>query len=381
MKIIHIVPRLPPMIDGVGDFALLLSNQLKIKHKINSTFIVGDPLWKAEGDLKGCEIKKIELRTANSIFNQLIQYTFNSPKIVLLHFVNYGYEKRGCPFWLIDGLKKWKNEEPNSTLIIMFHETYAKGGYRPWTSVFYLWYFQKHLAKRLVDLGDILYTNEQQKSNILKTLSEKKNREIIVKPVFSTIGEPLTNPNLGNRKKILIIFGSRAIRTRVYKESVENLNKVCSVLQIEKIIDIGPRIDLSITNINLPKIEIKGTLDSKEISLLMLTSYAGYMYYDPSILGRSTIFAAYASHGLVPVVDFKKEYIKTDDGLAANEHYLDPNSYFINKNIDDMFFQNIADNSSSWYHEHNLDKHAESYSHMIGHIIKPNSLKNAFKKK
>ncbi|MFZ4728709.1 MAG: glycosyltransferase family 1 protein, partial [Pseudanabaena sp.] len=67
---------------------------------------------------------------------------------VLLHYVGYGYAKRGCPVWLVDGIQRWKNLYPDRLLVTMFHELHASGT-PPWTSSFWLSPLQKNLVTRL----------------------------------------------------------------------------------------------------------------------------------------------------------------------------------------------------------------------------------------
>ena len=45
MGIIQVVPTFPPVVSGVGDYALLLAEELRRSHNLHSRFIVGDPDW------------------------------------------------------------------------------------------------------------------------------------------------------------------------------------------------------------------------------------------------------------------------------------------------------------------------------------------------
>jgi hypothetical protein len=51
--IYQIVPRLPPLIDGVGDYSLQLARTLRENHNIDSKFIIGDPSWLGPTELEG----------------------------------------------------------------------------------------------------------------------------------------------------------------------------------------------------------------------------------------------------------------------------------------------------------------------------------------
>ncbi len=157
MQIIQIVPRLTPAIDGVGDYTFLLAKQLRAAHDIDTQFVVCDQNWENAETLKPEKLKseggseKAEIRNENPnnspdfqppssrsgegkpatgepstihfqpstvldgfAVHQLKERSAGEllrvlsrpgmPQTVLLHYVGYGYEKRGCPVWLVRGL-------------------------------------------------------------------------------------------------------------------------------------------------------------------------------------------------------------------------------------------------------------------------------------
>ena len=50
------VPRLPPAIDGVGDYALNLARQLRKDFNIQTHFIVGNSTWKCAENLRSSKL-------------------------------------------------------------------------------------------------------------------------------------------------------------------------------------------------------------------------------------------------------------------------------------------------------------------------------------
>jgi hypothetical protein len=132
MIVTQIVPSLPPTISGVGDYALNLAQQLHQQFNLQSHFLVGDPSWKKPSKFQGFPVNSLSdyfAPTLNSLRN-----TKFSTNTLLLHYVGYGYAKRGCPVWLVEGLRNWKANNPCAYLVTMFHEIYASGS--PWTSIF-----------------------------------------------------------------------------------------------------------------------------------------------------------------------------------------------------------------------------------------------------
>ena len=155
-QIIQIVPKLPPAIDGLGDYALNIARQLYKDFGVRTHFVVGDPAWVGAEEIEGCPVSKVKTRSASNLLALLLNVNA-PPRVVLLHYVGYGYAKRGCPFWLVKGLENWKRNTNNAQLVTMFHELYAFGP--PWTSSFWLSVFQRNLVERLVQLSDHCVTS------------------------------------------------------------------------------------------------------------------------------------------------------------------------------------------------------------------------------
>jgi hypothetical protein len=359
MRIIAIVPNLPPAIDGVGDYALHLARQLRQDRNIHTCFIVCNPLWAGSSDVDGFPVHTLSDRSSNALLNLL---TCNSqyPFITLLQFSGYGYARWGCPWWLIHGLERWKKKTGQGQLVTMFHELYNKSA-PPWKHNFWTSPIQKYLAVRLVHASDRCLTSGQNYAETLITLSRNKNTQIPVLPIFSNIGEPQTIPPLPSRKKRLVIFGQQGTRTSAYK-SISVLDRVCQSLQIKEIWDIGPSIELTIHSIGeCPIIEL-GQLPAAEISKILLDSVAGFVCYNPKFLAKSGIFAAYCAHGLLPVVHPWSS--QTVDNLEVGQHYWHPeNSLPSIFPLEDQ--QAIADCAFSWYQNHALPNHSNIFAHLV----------------
>src|ERR1700761_6777870 len=94
-QIVQIVPGLAPKVDGIGDYALQLARQLKLRHGVETHFVVADPTWSAgEG---GSEFSAVSLasRTADDFLKTLQETSSGgSSTPLLVHVAAYGYEKR-----------------------------------------------------------------------------------------------------------------------------------------------------------------------------------------------------------------------------------------------------------------------------------------------
>jgi hypothetical protein len=358
--VIAIVPRLPPAIDGVGDYALNLARQLRKDFNIQTHFIVGNSTWQGAAEIEGFTISQIIDNSANILVNVLSNYHSSSP--VLLHYVGYGYAKRGCPVWLVDGLQRWKSLYPKSNLVTMFHEISASGP--PWTSAFWLSSLQKDLAARLTKLSDRCITSTQDYAEKLYKLAANQKFDIISLPVFCTIGELDYAPPLVNRTKRLVIFGHKNSRTQVYQECLTPLQQICQSLNIQEICDIGASTGLVLSDmIGIPCVE-KGITEAAEISKIFKDSIVGFLNFPPpTYLAKSTIFAAFCAHGLIPcMVSGSKTPI---DGLESGKHYFSTSNQISQISLE--IGQQIANNAYNWYQNHSLSAQAKVFAICLNH--------------
>lgn len=362
-KIIQIVPKLPPTIDGVGDYSLNLARQLREDFSIETCFVVGSPTWFGSCELEGFPILQVKKCSSKSLLSLLQSHSI---KTVLLHYVGYGYASRGAPIWLIQGLERWRNNLPDAYLTTMFHEIYASG-YPVWTSSFWVSPLQKFLAMRLAVLSDSILTSLQDYAKLLYNLSNKTQANIATLPVFSTIGEPSKQlPLLEERQRRMVIFGSKTSRMRAYQECLSQLSEICLLLKLEEIWDIGARLEQIPSNINGVPVLEKGHCADREISHMLLTSFAGFIYYDLRRLAKSTIFAAYSAHGLLPVCSGYEPYpIDAIDGTKAGQHYWTLDGH--TKAFKDLAtLQIIAINAHAWYKTHSLPVQAQTFEKYLG---------------
>lgn len=285
---------------------------------------------------------------------------------LLLHYEGYGYANRGCPLWLVDALEQWKSARGKRKLVTVFHELYATGS--PWTSAFWLSPLQKRLVARLAHLSDQCLTSLELYSKLVRRLSTDETTRAYNLPVFSSIGEPDAAPTLAERRRRIIVFGTRGRRVEVYRRSAAELNRICDRLGIAEILDIGRTVDFDFAaEINTP-VTVCGELPGAEVSRLLLDSVAGVIDYPAFILGKSTIFAAYCAHRVIPIVATFGD-VSPADGLEADRQYwlADVES----KRLDLDAGQVIADNAFAWYQTHNLSTHAKTLAACLNGKLQP----------
>jgi hypothetical protein len=347
--IVSIIPRLPPLVDGIGDYALSLARLIREDLGIATHFIVTDPAW--TGQIDDFAVTRLSARTSGELFSVLP----TDDATVLLHYEGYGYAMRGCPLWLMNGLKQWRSENNHRRLVTMFHELYATGP--PWTSSFWLSPVQKSLMTQLARLSDQWMTSLERYAATVRRLSDNTSARAYSLPVFSSIGEPLSTPPLADRRRRMIVFGTRGRRIEVYRRSSANLNRICERLGITEILDVGRAVKFDFASeLDVPVV-LLGELPGAEVSCLLLDAVAGVLDYSAAFLGKSTIFAAYCAHRTIPIIANYDDPMPAD-GLEENRHYWLTDIESDRLNL--VAGQLIADNAFAWYRTHNLSIHAKT---------------------
>ncbi len=278
MTVVQIVPHLPSAGEGVGGYAAALGRML------------------AAGGMGSCLLAGNHRRRPAALAQQL---SATGAAVVLLHYVNYGYATRGCPSWLVRGVARWRAGGPGRRLVTYFHEVYAGGP--PWRSSFWTSPVQRRLAARLLRASDGAATSLALYGRMLERWRPRAAVEVT--PVFSTVGDPAAVTPPGERQpRTMLVFGGAGNRRRAYGELQEALIAACRGLDVAEIVDLGPSLAAALpARLGGLPVRALGALPEAEASAVLMRSYAGFLGYPPAMLPKSTVFAAYCAHGLVPV--------------------------------------------------------------------------------
>jgi hypothetical protein len=363
--ILSIVARLPPAIDGVGDYADSIAATLAAKHGISTQFIACDPLQPAQPGMWALAPIQIEQRSSESLLASLD--LGGDIDILLLHYVGYGYAKRGCPLWLVAALRQWRKAKSSRRLVTMFHEVYASSN-RPWSSQFWTSSIQKKIATDLVNCSDLVMTNAQIYAETIAKLSPKHHGNIQVLPMFSTVGADVSVP-LAQRQPWLVTFGNTSHRQAIYTDSLEQLTAICQQLEISEIYDIGKNSAEIVRPVPQVKVNAMGILTASEISQILRMARVGFINYPLTYIAKSTIFAAYASHKILPVFD-RSNIAHNQDGVSFERHYWSLQTP--GDTIDLATAHAIANNAHQWYADHDLEHTASR----VAKLLRDNHLLN-----
>lgn len=278
--LLQIVPRAPGSREGVGDYASILAVELERAHGYRTEFVTGA-----------------------SVAGQ--NWRPPHADAVVLHYVNYGYHRRGVPTWLpgkLDQLQK-----TGARLTTVFHELYASSSWRG--SAFWLQPVQKRIARAIAERSAVCIVSSATMAEKLRELSPAAR--VLVRPVVSTFGEPILSVEqvaLRDPQRWIICGGTELIR-----------RSLRSFPGGGELFVVG--------GADLP--EIRGQLDDEhyfpevtaaEASVVLAqTAYGWIDYFETaapiSAILKSTSFAACCAHGVIPV--FPATALPIADGLPG----------------------------------------------------------------
>ncbi len=342
-----LVPMFPPANSGVGDYAALVARELTALSGPTVEFLNSDRR-RTQNDSEF--VVHGIARTSESLLGALADWDGT----LLLQYSGYGYQPRGCPFWLLTGLQRWLALGGSRRLVTMFHELAAFGP--PWTSAFWLSLAQKHIARRLAQLSERCMTNRQGYARFIADARGESPDATIVLPVFSNVGEPREARPIASRARRLVVFGGRSWRLAAFGPHREDLQRICQWMGITEIADVGDRIAEVPARLGEIPVVSHGFLSSQQTSELFLDSRAGFFSYPTAFLAKSGIFAAYCAHGVVPVGPDQKD--SREDGLSEGTHYL-----LARESSKSQFAEAIPGISKSaleWYAGHSIHEHAKA---------------------
>lgn len=231
---------------------------------------------------------------------------------VLLSYSGYGYHKHGAPAWIAD----WTEKVSGSVTLFgtFFHELYATSP--PWRRAFWFSVAQKRIARRLAQASGFILTSRSGYWDWIGRVAGSKPH--LVAPIFSNVGElECRGPWVG---KNAVVFGSAPVRSALYRNYLRPLAEWARVAGV-CIHDIGEPVSRGLTHrLREAGVVTHGSLADHEVSERLRAAGWGLMAYKAGFLAKSSIFAAYASHGLCPIV--MSSHGAAEDGLRHGLHYL-----------------------------------------------------------
>ncbi|MEO6971389.1 MAG: hypothetical protein ABI217_10890 [Chthoniobacterales bacterium] len=315
--ILQILPRASRGRDGVGDYARTLAASLKRRHQLETTFLAaattarGIHLDFPSGD--GRDDPRLDHYSA-----------------IVLHYVNYGYGWRGAPLWLPPVLRRLQRAS-GARLVTIFHELYASGSWRQ--SAFWLRPLQMRTARRIAAMSHVSLVSSEVFRQQLESLGS--GTRIVMHPVISGFGEPvLSLAEIASRDPHRwIICGGTELVERSLRSFLSAAGLIPERFAPHELFVVGGRDNLAVRQTLEAETKIRThyhpEVGATMASEILASGAFGWMDYFhrpdvplPVIL-KSSAFAAYCAHGIIPVFPRGGAVIATGRDALPGPFFVD----------------------------------------------------------
>lgn len=357
-NLLQILPRVPPAVCGIGDYAWGIARGLRDAHAIHSQFLSAGTSWSVPQGETEFPVSRVSSLTAGSLAG-FVQGQRELDAVVL-HMSPYGYQKRAVPLWLASAWQQLARQPRRPRLITMFHELYASGTVR--SSAFWLQPLQKWVLRRVARASDALRTNRQPYADWLRGVPGLQTNQVEVMPVFSNFGEPEELPPLAQRESAMAMFAWGIHSGESLETVLGKAVACCRQFGLSKLHLMGWKKEIDETGLGVEVVR-HGFLESVAISRLLLSCRMAYTAYSPQHFGKSTLVAAFAAHGLVVITQGKEPMLP--DGLEDGRQVLHEGSLAGQERPDEVKLESIGRNLRFWYDQHSLAANVRSFATQI----------------
>jgi len=359
-RIIQLVPGLAPMLNGVGDFSLAIARTLRERFDVATHFAVCSAAWQGPDEVEGFAVSAVRTRDARALASHLDRTcSRENARIALLQLSPYGVDPKGAPFWLSEALGAWKRGSAGRSVVTYFHELFAMSA--PWRKGFWLSPFQRRACARMARTSDALMTNRCESAQWLARAAGIREADIEVLPVLSCVGEP--GSVAGARIARLVLWGSGAAKSTLYRRHGGLLAALAGRLGIESVVDIGGSSPDMPRAVGRAPVSALGIARAECIGDVLGNSALGVVGYPPALLGKSSIFAAFAAHALPALVlDAGDAPRVLPDGLVRGVHL------FTREDADGLSpgsLRPVGQAARDWYAGHDAQRHAVHIAQLV----------------
>lgn len=350
---LHISSVLPPVMSGVGDYASLLAAKLNeiSGGRIHNLLLATNEKRAIQSLIADESPIYLDWPPTSKKLTAAIQNI--KPDVLLIHYVGYGFHKRGIPFWLLRSIYQVRTGYPKIYIGVMFHELYATG--RFWQSSFWLSPLQRLIALLLAKLSDFWITSREGSSNWICRYAANKPHAVL--PIFSNVGESVHyHPG---RLSAAVVFGSPGLREGTYQKAGASLFDWAKDNDVE-LHDVGaPLLNAELSNLlKIHEVIQHGELAANDVSVLLNRMKYGIVRYPLSFVAKSGVFAAFCAHGVLPILLTDQYFLA--DGLVPNKHFLTNQALIMEFNA-----QLSGQFAWEWYQGHSINHHAEVFLSMV----------------
>lgn len=305
-SLVHITPQLPPAIDGVGDYAANLWRHWPTAPR-DWKFLVTRGADATRQAWPEVAVREFSL-TGSALTAALEE---SGSEVAVLHYVGYAYQPKGMPVWLPGAIQRWKSAHSNRRLVTMFHEMYARS--TPLRSPFWVAPFARKIISELVQLSDAWVTSCDRYNNQLINEFSARAELGRMLPIGSNIplAIPIRPSKTIDAKLRIVLFGLAKTRLWALERHWQFLRAMSEAGLMESITLLGksnePEDDRAWQSFadkiggSVPWLK-RFDLTNEEISRELVAHDLGLLANEPDVLTKSGVFAALATHGVIPIL-------------------------------------------------------------------------------
>ena len=293
--VLQILPRISDEPDGVTDYAVNLAKALLTNFHLRTVFATAESSQASQKD--GFEIAALSDALALPA------------RALILHYVNYGYQKRGLPFSLLSRLRQLR-ENSRGRLLVIFHELFASGP--PWKSEFWLEPLQKKIARDVAQLANGRLVSSESMREMFNSIAP--GLDAVVHPIPSAFGERIIDlDQLRERDdhRWLICGGTQVIE-RSLRSFLRIINAIPSALAPKELVVVGgtenPNVRQMLNTLPDVRPEYSPSVSAEKASQIFSTCAFGWLDYftnrkaKADLLLKSSSFANMCANAVVCVM-------------------------------------------------------------------------------
>ena len=365
-RLIHLVPRLPPEMCGVGDYATLVGGKIEALHGDVSCAYIACGHRRSEAVINSDKRRDITGRSdPSALWRAVKELSGNTAgdTTIILHYSGYGYTHSGAPIWLADAIERRPTGSSACRIVTFFHELYATG--RPWERAFWTSGRQQAVARRIAQASDSLLTNREQSARWLEAQTGRSTGSVRHLPICSNVGEMAELPDRSAGEPMAVLFGGVRFKQSFLTRQVAETIAACRGLGVELLVDIGTPAQVDRARFQRAGIRVEqtGWLPAEDVSRLFRRCQFAFVDYFPEYAAKSGVLAAAAAHG-APTI-FPRDIRGNPDGLWSGKQYLELGTVAVeNPEANRRRLPTISQSIHEWYASHSIDRHAAALAEM-----------------
>jgi hypothetical protein len=301
-KTAFLAPRLPPYIDGVGDYS---ANLIRNSPELQDALLL---VYEGGLDLLS-NFPRLKIESIPSDLHDLDSLLFEADvSLLIVQYSAYGFHSRGCPLALLKAVRRWRLSNRENRLLIMAHELWTRSV--PWRLDGIRQLLHRRECLKLACSADYIFTSTSGYQAWLSSIVPPSKLRTL--PIGSNI-IPLEPFPLFNDRETggWVLFGKQRSRIRALESFRSWIPKLYAAGLIDKLEIVGSaessvddEHEMRLLTELLPR-EVfvrHGELNVSDLSRVLARNRYGLLSQTPQSSTKSGVFMAYASHQLAVVV-------------------------------------------------------------------------------